>query len=412
LINEGEYGTKDLAKKLGKSQPMIRKHIRELKKEGAPISSIKKGKKNVWKFFANYKPLEEIKTMARMINKVRSDIKYERKKVETNKKSEETGVLLLSDLHLGSYIENHGYLTYYPGAQLKMIDILYESFMNIIEDKRKGRNINTLHIAMLGDLVDGIKVYPGHSRQQATMTAKQQINGTKEKLLWLLEKLSKEFEQIYVYAVPGNHGRHRREEETADDENYDLDLYERLDDAIKAEGLKNVEMKYTKSDMIINIMGRDIYLTHGKFFPAHVQTPWKKGEAIGRIINLEEKMDKDYYIGEFLSEKSFGGEIDYVFLGHYHNKRVSTIFKDKGIFYNGSFEVGQSKFAKKLNVNSEPTQLYISFHSDWGVSSINPIKFPKIEDAFRISSKDYFERDKRLDLEETVQKWRKSLKKK
>jgi len=127
-------------------------------------------------------------------------------------KLEESAILLLSDLHLGR--ENHfidietgrDYLTYNREIAIKEANRLLDGVQRINELLSRSYKIDKLYIFVLGDLIEGQELF---SEQQLLIE-----EGIGRQMLFairllsdLIKELLKEFKEIKIVNVPGNHGR-------------------------------------------------------------------------------------------------------------------------------------------------------------------------------------------------------------
>ena len=136
------------------------------------------------------------------------DIKPFEVKVERNY-SEETIVLMISDIQAGTYIskESSGGLNEYNWDILeKQFVQLYKGLEEIVTRHKQVAPIASLHVHLIGDIVEGYDIFKGQTRQIDREITEQAI-GVKDLLCEFLIKTLYLFDKVHVVAVPGNHGR-------------------------------------------------------------------------------------------------------------------------------------------------------------------------------------------------------------
>lgn len=168
--------------------------------------------------------------------------------------------LVLSDLHFGSDLK--------ATATNKAFGVVEEAraFAQVVktvcEFKRDYRNKTELHIWLLGDIIEGNIHVNGVPSVDVTEQFKR--------ALWLLEQgltiLLKEYKQVYVHCVTGNHDRnpslHRERAIDNKESSYSTMLYYAL--SRKFADISRIKFQIPNSpEVVANVLGHRFYATHG-----------------------------------------------------------------------------------------------------------------------------------------------------
>ncbi|MHA1286483.1 MAG: metallophosphoesterase [Candidatus Thorarchaeota archaeon] len=121
-------------------------------------------------------------------------------------------LLLISDIHVGRKT---------PSFNFQLLKRRWKEFTRRVSETSK----EDLHIALLGDIIDGETVYPSQGTE-IEMTVDEMIDQS----ICLLEDLFEKTDAKRVVCVYGNHGRSNFR--GAERSNWDLVLYKRLRDRI------------------------------------------------------------------------------------------------------------------------------------------------------------------------------------
>lgn len=136
------------------------------------------------------------------------------------RRSPEVAVAMLGDWQLGKVTP-----TYSSTVCEKRIERLAEKISLLTKIQRADHPVNELRVWMLGDMIEGITVFPGQAYQvDASLYRQIAINGPRIMGNFLRRMLS-EFERVHVTAVIGNHGRLGRHGEYDPESNGDRMLY-------------------------------------------------------------------------------------------------------------------------------------------------------------------------------------------
>ena len=127
-----------------------------------------------------------------------------------HRKSDEALGMLLSDIHYGKFSEIDNKIEY-------SLEIAKARFEQVIQNARhlwekymrEVHEIEDVHIFLVGDLIDGEQIYRTQSWNSELPVVKQVQMAAKIIKDNLLNWASKEFTNVYVHSVQGNHGEIR-----------------------------------------------------------------------------------------------------------------------------------------------------------------------------------------------------------
>lgn len=237
-------------------------------------------------------------------------------------------VLMLSDLHIGA-----GYETsldrYDYGAAESVLNELFDRFTRVVHDLKNPPKV--IHLAMLGDMVEGDEIYPGQPYAILDGAAVQMAHAM-VLIDAFVRGIAIEFpdSELRVYGVPGNHGRASKTAHPHS--NWDMGLYR----ALAAMWRKEIVLPDSRT-LFVLLNGIPTMMHHGhiRSMKSHAGIPWY---GIQRHLGtLFQKFSSCY--NKELSEVPVG-----LFLcGHYH-------------------QVGQAPFGRMLGLSNGST-LGISDHS-------------------------------------------------
>jgi hypothetical protein len=225
---------------------------------------------------------------------------------------------------------------------------LTEKIIQLTEIKRKAFPINTLCMDFLGDLIEGVSIYPGQ-RNYAINSVLEQVYVVTDMFVQMIVTLKKWFNRILIQMVPGNHGRFSKHHHKAD--NFDNLVAEML--RLKFMDVDGIDLVYAKTGGILyrlDEIPKWLHLiTHGDNIRSY-----SRGIPYYGI----DRANAQY--GQF-----FGEQADLFKIGHHH--RDATISDNNSYTYiNGSW-VGTSPFAAEKRLCSRPSQKLLTIHEHEGV---------------------------------------------
>jgi hypothetical protein len=125
---------------------------------------------------------------------------------DTRKKRVEIPVLCIGDIHMG-HLHPHGEHAFNKEIAKARVDLTIEKFIETVRDRRTSAVIDECRLYLIGDMVEGEAMRPGHGHGIEGPVAVQAVQWAPEALTAAIVKLLGEFRTIKIMAVPGNHGR-------------------------------------------------------------------------------------------------------------------------------------------------------------------------------------------------------------
>jgi hypothetical protein len=261
-----------------------------------------------------------------------------------------------SDWHAGEYVdikEMNGLNEYNFQIMTKYVEHMTDTIIKITETNlRPAMNVQDLYVNALGDFVTGIiheELY-----KTADVNLFHMVFGTALVITQSLQDLASHFRTIHVTLVPGNHGRTQKEYEFKEKYvNYDYFIFNVVAALLKNQPNIKFNLPFCFFETI-DILGHLHLLMHGDNIPRMLGIPWYGVHKA--MANFSDVMS------------SQGKYIEYVNLGHFHNKGI--LDKCKGeMLINGSLVGGTQFSLGKVFTTSEPKQLMYTIHEEQGLTS-------------------------------------------
>lgn len=217
----------------------------------------------------------------------------------------------------------------------------------ILELKKAGRKIQKIVICGMGDMEEGCDGnYPSQTFT-VQLNRRQQIRLLRRLLTKLITRVAKLAPEIEIYAVPGNHGEHRKDGKafTTRGDNDDVAVFEMVAEILSANpgAYGHVKFYLPEDDiwMIIQANGRHVGIAHGHVTPNGAD-PQKKV--------------REWWKDQAFSKKQIGF-VDILVTAHYHHFSVIE-YDDQTIHIQCPSEDGGSEWYTDLKgVNSRPGTL-------------------------------------------------------
>ena len=227
----------------------------------------------------------------------------------------------------------------------------YELIMKTIDRHRLTTPISNVHIFMLGDIVEGEQIYRGQGSRITDDLMTQFFRG-KNIVSRFISDVSSNFDEVYIDAVAGNHGRVFRKDEGKFYVNWDYMMYRYMEDTLNNH--KNIKWNIPMSWWTIaEVQNWKFYLTHGDDLIRYMGIPWYSME---RMDNRELKMLQ-------MTNQSY----NHMVIGHHHQALMWDCGPGERIV-NGSFSSANFYAAKKLHLMTKPKQIIFGVHPEWGIT--------------------------------------------
>jgi predicted MPP superfamily phosphohydrolase len=252
------------------------------------------------------------------------------KKSISETKSNKARVLVISDIHLGKFIEDldTGKTLFNNSIASDRMETLTINFINLC---KRTKNLDSICIVLAGDIVDGYGIYAEQSHHQCESSpVKQSLTATR--LIWkMLVSVSNEFKvPIKVVAVRGNHGR--LSEDSDPSANWDLVVYEQLN---LLNDISNRNIKIEISETRI----KNTTIANCKVHIRHESPP--QSETSSAMAKF----------GGWSIKHGF----DILITAHYHSAAFS-IFNNRYIIRNGCL-CGSDDLAEKISKGAKASQV-------------------------------------------------------
>ena len=253
-----------------------------------------------------------------------------------NHASEEEAVLCLSDWHYGQVSDNI-WNQYDTSICLNRVSKLFDK----VASSLKKHKISTLHIALLGDFVNGA-IHTG-CRVASEESTCEQLMHVSEIIANFVNAISAYVDDIYVYSTYGNHARTiQSKNDSIHSDNMERVipwwLKQRLKDNCKVEIIDSEYYEFIYFD----VCGYNVVCTHGDL---------DKFNDIGVVVNS-------------LFTKKYGKTIDYTFSGDKHHLESFEQFGIESALV-GSL-CGTDEFANNKRLYSNPMQTLCIFTPEDG----------------------------------------------
>ena len=249
--------------------------------------------------------------------------------------NESEAILILSDWHIGVEINTPSNVFNIEVAKERIDKLIKETIKHC-----KNNNVTKLHVALAGDLVQGIIHVNSRLRQNENII--NQVLIASELVTDLIASLSQSIRRVEVYNVNGNHGRvNANIKESLDEENFESLVYEIVKlklDIIKERERIGYNVHFNENEFndisLINVMNKKVAVTHG-------HKDRKQNTALDRLNHLLD----EYRVNELIT-------------GHFHNVRLGD-----GVTVNGALS-GSDDFAQSKRFNNNPSQILKIYFDD------------------------------------------------
>lgn len=256
-------------------------------------------------------------------------------------KTDNKMLVTASDWHVGLLTDSYNYEVTLEKVEWYAQEVIHYA---------KLFNINTIHVASIGDLVEGAYLRSTQAFD-IEFTFSKQVTKATGALFKFINLLSKELNVVYVGSVVGNHSRMFSKNLTLENNSDSAEniIDENIKEFILMSENPRIEIddcKQSNTEIAIDINGRKIKAVHGDLLS-------KNGDRITKLISSD---NIDY---------------DVLVFGHYHNVSISERNHDKLEIGTGSL-YGTDGFSKKLGYDTIASQTIIVFEGN----KVLPIRVP------------------------------------
>lgn len=259
---------------------------------------------------------------------------------KTAQRAEEVCVPLLSDLQTGKITPD-----YDTEVCRERVMRYAEKIVRIANVQRADHPVRHCVVPMLGDMVEGVDIFPGQQWLIDSTLYRQVFESTPGIVVDFLRYLLANFETVTVEAVQGNHGRIGRKGMFGPEDNSDRMVYRVIQLMLRDEPRLIFNMADPVGERawykIAEIGNYKALLIHGDQIRGSMGFPW-------------------YGLGKKVHSWGSGGlgvdsDFQDVFMGHYHSL-ARVPLNHRSAWANGSTESTNTFAAETLAAQSRPTQ--------------------------------------------------------
>jgi hypothetical protein len=200
-------------------------------------------------------------------------------------------------------------------------------------------------VAMLGDMIEGVDIFPGQQWLIDSTLYEQLLNTTPTIIVDFVRRLLTHFDTVTAFAVDGNHGRIGRRGQFGPEDNADRMLYRVVELMLRDEPRFAMHMRDPRGErnwyLKMDLGAYSALLIHGDQIRGHSGFPWY---GLGKKV-------QGWGSGALGADSGF---LD-VFMGHWH-QRASIPLNHRTVWVNGSTESTNTYAAESLAAQSEPSQ--------------------------------------------------------
>jgi hypothetical protein len=252
----------------------------------------------------------------------------------------EYAVALLSDLQTGKLTPD-----YNSDVAAERVARYADKIIELSRIQEKDHPVRHCMVPLLGDVVEGVDIFPGQQWLIDSTLYAQIFNTTPVILADFCRKLLTHFDTVTVYAVDGNHGRIARRGTFGPEDNADKMVYRVLELLLRDEPRFRLIMRDPAGErnwyQVMELGAYKALLIHGDQIRGHSGFPW-------------------YGLGKKVQGWASGGlgpdsDFQDVLMGHWH-QLARIPLNQRSVWVNGSTESTNTYAAENLAAQSEPSQ--------------------------------------------------------
>lgn len=253
---------------------------------------------------------------------------------------EEVAVALLSDLQTGKITPD-----YDSAVAARRVQAYAEKIISISQIQERHHPVRTCRVAMLGDMVEGVDIFPGQQWLIDSTLYAQLFNTTPVIIVDFVRILLTHFDTVEVYAVDGNHGRIGRKGTFGPEDNADRMVYRIVELMLRDEPRFKMVMRDPAGErnwyLKMELGNYSALLIHGDQIRGHSGFPWY---GLGKKV-------------QGWGSGALGADSDFqdVFMGHWH-QLARIPLNHRAVWVNGSTESTNTYASESLAAQSDPSQ--------------------------------------------------------
>ena len=253
---------------------------------------------------------------------------------------EEYAVALLSDLQTGKITPD-----YNSDTVTRRVQLYADKVIELARIQELHHPVRHAVVPMLGDMVEGVDIFPGQQWLIDSTLYAQVFNTTPVILAEFCRKLLTHFDTVTVHAVQGNHGRLGRRGQFGPEDNADKMVYRILQLLMRDEPRFELVMRDPTGErdwyQVMELGAYKALLIHGDQIRGQMGFPWY---GLGKKVNG-------------WGSGALGADSDFqdVFMGHWH-QLARIPLNQRAVWVNGSTESTNTYASENLAAQSEPAQ--------------------------------------------------------
>lgn len=271
---------------------------------------------------------------------------------DRRRKDEEVAICVLSDWQLGKKTP-----TYSSETCAERVEKYCHKVSRLVEIQRLDHPVKRVALFLLGDMIEGELIFPGQAWHIDSSLYRQMTIDGPEILTGVIAWASQTFQEVDVYAVPGNHGSlaGRARRDMHPESNGDRMLYQ-ITSKLTGE-YSNVTWHIAEDWWMVADLGDKsrFFLLHGEDVRGSVGIPWygwtKKILGLGSMESIWPEMSFDHMVA-----------------GHFHTP-VSVYINGRRLWVNASTESHNPYAARQLSAAGEPAQWLLFSKPGRGVTA-------------------------------------------
>ena len=277
---------------------------------------------------------------------------FKKPKTDRRSKGEETVVCVLSDWQLGKKTPS-----YSSEVCADRVKLYCQKVSDIVEIQRLDHPVKRAALFLLGDMIEGELIFPGQSWHIDSSLYQQMTVDGPEIMMGVIDWAASEFEQVDVYAVPGNHGYlgGRARKDMHPESNGDRMLYQIS--SLLSKDYENVTWHVAPDWWMVADLGdrSKFFLLHGEDVRGYAGIPWYGWQKKVMGLGFMERIWPDM-------------QFDHMVAGHFHTP-VSIYINGRRLWVNASTESHNPYAARQLSAAGEPAQWLLFTKPGRGVTA-------------------------------------------
>lgn len=216
--------------------------------------------------------------------------------VKKDRPADNCGLFLLSDLHIGTLLEN--YETTYQKREKELKNVV-DNLLHVI---RLHYPVKTLYICLMGDMMQGQNNYPHQVSESDSQwkQVKQSVKIVINEIIRLIDNCYKEGIKINVVEVCGSHGK-TSQFRSRNRDSEEMIVYSWINSVLEGR-YQDIQIDCDINYVLKNIEGLDMLFEHGDSIKMYQNLPYYGiGRRIDRMRGRTGVMIKVYNMGHFHS---------------------------------------------------------------------------------------------------------------